>query len=39
MLEQYKFEKQYLEAAKLAFDCNYTQSFMQVLEQLLGKSD
>lgn len=31
LLEQFRFDKQYLEAAKVAFDGNYRQMFMQVL--------
>jgi hypothetical protein len=38
MLEQYRYEKQYLDAAKLAFDGNYSQLFMQVTQEMLGAS-
>lgn len=37
-MEQYRFDKQFLEAAKVAFDGNYSQLFMQVVEEMLGGS-
>jgi WD40 repeat protein len=39
LLEQFRFEKQYLEAAKVAFDGNYSQMFMHVLHEMLGGFD
>lgn len=36
LLEQFRFEKQYLEAAKVAFDGNYRQMFMQVLLEMVN---
>lgn len=36
MLEQFRFEKKFLEAAKVAFDGNYRQMFMQVLEEMVN---
>lgn len=36
MMEQYRFDKEYLTAAKLAFDSNYTQFFMQVVQEMIG---
>lgn len=36
LLEQFRFDKQYLEAAKVAFDGNYRQMFMQVLQEMVN---
>jgi hypothetical protein len=38
-MEQFRNDKNYLEAAKVAFDGNYTQLFMQVLAEMLGGYD
>lgn len=38
MLEQFRFEKQYLEAAKVAFEGNYSHLFMQIVQEMLGAS-
>ena len=36
LLEQYRFNKDYLEAAKIAFSENYTQSLIQIVEEMAG---
>jgi len=38
-MEQFRSDKNYLEAAKVAFDGNYSQLFMQVLGEMLGGYD
>ena len=38
-MEQFRYDKNYLEAAKLAFSGGYRQMFMTVVEEMLGRYD
>ena len=36
LLQQYRFNKDDLEAAKIAFSENYTQTLVQIVEEMMG---
>lgn len=38
-MDQFRYDRNYLEAAKLAFTGNYRQVFMTVVEEMLGAMD
>jgi hypothetical protein len=36
LLDQFRFDKKYVEAGKVAFEGNYTQMFVEVVEEMVG---